>query len=81
MEQNAYYGINVEYVNPAYFAPQKYGPQWSKKTNGNPVTVTALTSIKGDPVEFYKTNYSRLISNFLIGDLEKAIVQIDQPKK
>ncbi len=89
MEQHDYYGINAECIKPEYFKPQKdamgfeigSNPRWDRMTNGIPVTVTALTSVEGNPVKHFSETYSKLVNNYLIGDLEKAIVQIDQPKK
>jgi hypothetical protein len=87
-----YYGINIDYINPSYFNPQKdcmgfevgSNPFWERKSNGKEVKIAALHRIEGDPKEFYQKNYPNLLTKFMIGNLneilDKAIVEIDQPK-
>lgn len=51
---------------------------WNRTSHGNPVRVTCLTPIEGDPEEHYRKYYPKTVSA-ITGDIKDAIVLIDQP--
>lgn len=85
--EKTYYWVDVSKVDSTYFENQKNwifniwsNPKWERKTNGNPVTVTALSSVEEywSVEEFYKEMYPLLVKN-IQWNLRDAIVIIDQP--
>lgn len=68
-----YFGIDINKVN----AVINMGV-WDRTSRGNPVRVTCLTPIEGDPEEHYKKYYPATVST-ITGELKDAIIPIDQP--
>lgn len=69
-----YFGIDINKVNGVI----NMGT-WDRTSHGNPVRVTCLTAIEGDPEEHYKKYYPKTVSA-IVGELKDAILPIDQPQ-
>jgi hypothetical protein len=84
--ESKYFGIDVRKIDQSYFKPKgslmteaDLPPTWERKSKGRPVIVTALTNVKGDPEDFFRSNYRDLVA-CVIGNLKNAIISIDQTK-